>query len=269
MGIDYVIDYACIPKQRLTTEGLVDRLKDRARAQEVVAIYREQGDHRPANEIGFEVTRRSANGMEVTDLLIAGEVLDEAAILDELEHHCVGCPANAAGRPYGCLGTISYPISREAEIWLLEQLPGIAEPILFLMLMRGVQEFGYTGDQARELRDYEGIYFEASDTLARRYAEMDVTADVLFEMTFQLGPIKPPHAVMLLLFYHAIPRDNLDPDKIMQLTRGEIASEEFVAQYSFLHSPAPDDSTSIRDYKQFLLALYTAYTLDVALLLDI
>src|SRR5690606_18251401 len=112
------------------------------------------------------------------------DLLDEAAILDEFAPHCVGCPANLAGKAYGCVGYINYPISNEAEIWLLEQLPDVRDPMLFIMLIRGIQEIGYSGQEARRLRNEVGMFFQNPDTLARRYTEMNVTTDILFEMTF-------------------------------------------------------------------------------------
>ncbi len=269
MAIDTIIDYSCDPKDALTTEGILKRLKDRHRALQIVQMYRDEGDERPLSEIGFEVTRRSADGTEETALVIASDLLAEAAVLDEWAGHCTYCPANLTDSPYGCVGYVNYPILRQSEIWWLEQLPTFAQPVLFLMLIRGVQEFGYTGQSARELRDRVGVYFENPDTLARRYAQIDVTADVLFEMTFQLGPIQPSHGVLLLLFYHAIPRDNLDPAEVMALTRQEIDPQNFAKQYPFLHQGEPDEDPSIKDLKRFMQALYVAYQLNVALLLDI
>lgn len=269
MGIDYVINYPCLPKDALTTEGIVERLKNRDRAEQVVQLYRQQGDHRPISEIGFEVTYRAADGSDHTKLVIAGDLIDQATVLDDFQAECDGCPANRTGQPFGCIGYINYPIANEAEIWLLEQLPSENDPVLFLMLMRGITEFGYTGESARTLRDQVGVYFANPDTLARRYAEMDVTTDVLFEMTFQLGPIQPGHAMMLLLFYRAIPRDAIDPQSIIDLTRHELSPDEFMEQYPFSYEINSSDHPSIIDLKRLLKGLYFAYALNVEVLLDI
>lgn len=269
MGIDYVINYPCLPKDALTTEGIVERIKNRDRAEQVVNLYRQQGDHRPVNEIGFEVTYRAADGSDQTKLVVASDLIDHAAVLSDFQAECIGCPANRTEQPFGCFGYLNYPIANEAEIWLLEQLPSESDPVLFLMLMRGISEFGYTGETARTLRDQVGVYFANPDTLARRYAEMDVTTDVVFEMTFQLGPIQPGHAMMLLLFYNAISRDAIDPQSIMALTRRELSADEFMERYPFTHEINLNDHPSIIDFKRFLKALYLAYVLNVELLLDI
>ncbi len=269
MGIDYVINYSCVPKDALTTGGILERLKNRDRAEQVVKLYREQGDHRPENEIGFDVTYRGADGFEQTKLVIASDLIDNAAILRDFQADCVDCPANRTNQPFGCIGYLNYPIANEAEIWLLEQLPSENDPVLFLMLTRGISEFGYTGEAARALRDQVGIYFNNPDTLARRYAEMDVTTDVLFEMMFQLGPIQPGHAMMLLLFFNVIPRDQIDPQRIVELTRRELSEAEFIDQYPFSYEVTDADHSSIADLKRFFKALYLAYMLNVEVLLDI
>src|SRR5512134_2442897 len=111
MAIDYIIDYACIPKQTLGTVGIIERLKARDRAHSVIRLFRENGDQRPPSEMGFEFTRTSPDGVEETRVIVVQEMLDRAAELDPLAQHCVGCPANVSGQPFGCVGFVQYPIS--------------------------------------------------------------------------------------------------------------------------------------------------------------
>lgn len=66
MGIDHEIHYDCEPKRALTLAGLAGRLKGRDRAGRVLQLYREQGDHRPPSQIGFEMVRRTPDGTEET-----------------------------------------------------------------------------------------------------------------------------------------------------------------------------------------------------------
>lgn len=266
MGIDTIVNYECVPKQELSTEGLIGRLKNRERARHVMEIYRQEGMN---DQAGYEMVYRGADGSEESKILDVKTVMQEAQILDDLAIHCEGCPANLTGKPYGCVGYINYPIANNAEIWLLHQLPSVAEPVLFLMFRRGLKEFGYTGNAARQLRDQLGVYFENPDTLARRYSDLDVTTDVLFEMIFQLGPIQPAHAIMLLFFLNVIPREDIDPDMFMALWKRDVDWDTFPNQFPFLHQVVPNDNHSVKDLKQFLWALYVAYQLGVAVLLDI
>ncbi|PJF40595.1 MAG: hypothetical protein CUN55_12505, partial [Phototrophicales bacterium] len=106
--------------------------------------------------------------------------------------------------------------------------------------------------------------------LARRYSEMDVTTDVLFEMTFLLGPLQPPHAVMLLFFFNAIPRHDVTPEQMKQLWQHDLTAAEFIEQFPFLHQISDDEEDdSVKEMKRFLWAIYRAYALNVPVLLDV
>src|SRR5690606_32726378 len=141
-----------------------------------------------------------------------------AAELDPLEHYCVGCPANAAGRPFGCMDFIQYPISVAAEIWLLKQMPPPEEPLPWLLLRQTALEMGYTGAPTAPLRA-TGSYFEETRGFSRDLGEFQMTTNQIFEMMFMLGHILPAHAGALLLFLNAIPRDGEAEDLTIILDR--------------------------------------------------
>lgn len=276
MAIDYIIDYNCIPKQTLTTEGLLERLKAGERAQTIIRFFREHGDNRPPKEMGFEMIRRTADGTEETQLIIVQHLLDAAAELDPLAHHCAGCPANRSGRPFGCAGFIQYPITARAEAWLLSHLPGPDEPLVWLLLKQGLEDFQYDGQSVRELRESSDTYFEDKYAPGRNLGEFVITSNQLFEMLFAVGPIQPGHAGVLLLFLHAIPRD-MEAGQIITLSPAPADAAE---RFPLRHVPAPEDETpeaaaadpardrSIDDFMRFIQALYIAWRLDVALLVD-
>ena len=272
MAIESIIEYSCIPKDILTTDGLLERLKARDRAEAIIKIYREKGDHRPVAEIGFELTRRTGTGEEITETVMAAELLAEAAILDEVSDHCYGCPVNRTNQPFGCVSSINYPLSEAGELWLLRQLPRSESPILHILL-RGIEEYNYDGETARPLRHQEGVYMVSHDTLARPYVEEDniITSDQIFEMLFMVGTIQPGHAAMTLLFFHIIPRDDLTPDDIFWLMNGGIVSvdaDRVEDELPMLIGFAEEDDATIRDFKHFLHALYLAYINGVNLRID-
>jgi hypothetical protein len=273
MGIDTVINFPCIPKDVLTTEGILERLKLRNRAEAILQLYRDQGDLRPTDEIGFEVTRRGSDGSTDTQTVIVSEALDQAKELSEVAPHCVGCPANRTNQPFGCITTINFPISENGEIWLLRQLPQSGSPLVHF-LQRGINEYGYDGETARPLRKQEEVYFESDEALGRPYVDQNliVTTDMLFEMMFMVGPIQPGHAAMLLLFFNIIPRDNLTADDIFWLVNGNTISsdaDQTASELPLLLKFDPDEDHSIKDFKHTLHALHIAYTLNVSLLVDV
>jgi hypothetical protein len=267
MAIDYIIDYDCVPKQTLGTEGILERIKGHARAESVIHLFREHGDNRPPSEMGFEFSRSLSDGTEETRVVMVQELLDQAAELDPLARFCEGCPANALDRSFGCMGQIQYPISSSAEAWLLDRLPGPEEPLVWLLLRQGVQEMGYDGASVQPLRP-NSTYFEERRLRGRDMVEFVFNADQVFEMLFMLGHIQPSHAGMLLLFFGAIPRD-VEADEIVRIINGTLTEEEIEQYYPFQMKPEADDDSTIADLKQFFYAVYRAWILKTRLLLDV
>ena len=272
MAIDYVIDLACAPKAALSTEGILQRLKGRARAEAIIQLFRDEGDNRPVSEIGFEFTRTAADGSEETGVAMVQHLLDDAEALDPLAHHCVGCPANGGGsggsgtdgEPYGCFGFIQYPLSVRAEAWLINRLPGPEEPLVWLLLRQGIDQLGYDGKSVEPLRE-DNTYFEERRVLGRDFVEFKVTSNQVFEMLFLLGHVQPSHAGVLLLFFNAISRD-IEAQQIMQVMN---APEEIDPKPPFLLQAETGDDQTIGELKAFFKALYMAWTLKRPLLLDV
>ncbi len=265
MGIDYDIGLDCVPKQSLSPRLILERLKARDRATAIIKLYRDHGDQRSPAEMGFEMVRRAPDGGEEKQVVIVQDLLDAAATLDSLAHHCLDCPANRLGQPFGCYGSLNYPISRAAEIWLLKQLPDMDEPLPFLLLNQSMKEFGLTGASIHDkgMRERPGVFFETRERFARNLEDTQITTDQIFEMLFMVGDIQPPYGAMLLLFFGAVPRD-MDADSMMRLTeRGGERNLPFTMQDD------PDDDESIQGFKGFFAALHRAYQLDVPLALDV
>lgn len=267
MAIDYVIDYGCVPKETLTTGGILERLKARERANAVIRLFRENGDQRPPSEMGFEFTRTNAGGEEETRVVVVQAMLDLAAELDPLASYCAGCPANAKNEPFGCVGSIAYPISSAGERWLLDQLPGIDQPLVWLLLRQGVQELGYDGAPVRPLRA-NPTYFEERRVAGRDLVEFVMTADQVFEMLFLLGDIQPAHAGVLLLLFGAIPR-GAEASQIVRIMNRTLTADEIAREFPFQIAIQPDDDPTTVELKAFFYALHRAWLLDVALKLDV
>ena len=267
MGIDYVVHYECEPKRALTLEGLMARVKGRERADAIIELYRAQCDPRPPRQMGFEMVRRTAGGGEEQEVIVVQDLLDAAEALTPWEPYCVDCPANYAGRSFGCIGAINYPLSLAGERWLLDQLPGNDYPLVYMLLQKAIQEQGYRGEAAARLRAQNGVFFESGEAPSRSIDGFVVTGDQVFEMLFLSGHIRPAHGALLLQFFDAIYSD-LDADVMMQLA--DPPSAEWIDQTApFLHRPEPSDDATIAALKQFFHALYTAYRLGVPLLLDV
>ncbi|HEX2620505.1 MAG TPA: hypothetical protein VHL11_10165 [Phototrophicaceae bacterium] len=264
MAIDYVIDYDCVPRQIFSTDGILDRLKGEERANTIIALFRENGDDRPPSEMGFEFSRNTPTGEEERRVIVVQELLDAAKDLYNEARHCVGCPANRTGKPFGCTGFIQYPVSGEGERWMLDQLPVPDEALTWLLLKQGVEEFQYDGATVRPLRESTDAYFEDRVPAKRRLGEFDIDANQLFEMIFAVGHINPNHAALLLLFLHALNRD-LEAEDIMQFTP---APRDAETRYPFLLEPEKNDDHTVLEFKTFFHALYLAWRLNVRMMVD-
>jgi len=267
MGIDYIVHYECEPKRALTVEGLMGRLKGRERANAIIQLYRDQGDERPPGKMGFEMVRRNADGTDETEVIVVQDLLDLAADLEPWEAHCADCPANLFGTPFSCTGSINYPISAQAERWLLDQLPSNDTPLLFMLLQRMIIERGYTGQAAAPLRAQQGVFMENEQTPTRDLEAVQVTGDQVFEMLFLTGPIRPAYGTLLLQLFGGLSAD-LDADDMMKLAVPP--SEDWIdAHTPFLHRIHAEDDASIKALKGFFYALHVGYRLSVPVLLDV
>jgi hypothetical protein len=267
MAIDYIIDYGCDPKRALGTGGILERLKERDRARTIISLFRSNGDQRPPSEMGFEFTRNTTEGEEETRIIVVQDLLDSAAELDPYAPACVGCAANASGEAFGCMGQIQYPFSAAAERWLIDRLPAIDEPLLWLLLRQGVQEMGYDGATVAPLRP-NATYFETSQVLMRDLADFSISSDQVFEMLFLLGDVQPPHAGMLLQFFDAVPRAK-EASQIAPIMNRALSADMIAQQYPLQLKPNPLDDHTIADVKRFFAALHRAWSLNVPLLLDV
>ncbi len=264
VAIDFLVEYGCYPKQMLTPEGVVDRVKGRQRAHAVIDLFRKSGDLRPVEEIGFEMARKTLEGDEETQVIMVKDLLDEAAALKPLEPYCQGCPANHSGQPFGCFGQIEYPISGKAEIWLLGQLPSTDETLIWLLLKQAVEEMKHDGSAVNPMRGAGMPYFSEQGVLARRLGEFAANTNMVFELLFLSGHLRPSYASVLLLLFKAIQRD-MHADEIMRLSK---SPDDAFEQYPFLLHAEPDDDASITQFKAFFRALYLAWGLNARLLLD-
>ena len=204
-------------------------------------------------------------GDEENAVIVVQDLLDEAAKLKPYESHCQGCPANRTGTPFGCTGFIQYPLTAKGEAWLLNQLPAPQEPLIWLLLKQGVDNFQYDGQQVAQLRQTDDTYFEARQPARRSLGEFTLTANQVFEMMFMVGNIIPNHAGVLLLFFNAVERERMQADSIMQMAP---STPEKVSEYPFMHQMLPSDDRTTREIKAFLHALYIAWALNEKLLVD-
>jgi hypothetical protein len=263
MGIDYVLDVDCVPKQQLGgVEGLIELVKARSRAETVMRMLRQTGDERPPDQIELEMVLRTPEGETSTKVSVQ-ELIDRATALDPLRSHCAACPANADSPGFGCYRSIPYPIPEAAEQWLLDLLPDDLTTTAGQILVRAIEDFVWDGGEAEKMRDDDQTFFESDAAFGLSYGEggdaFQIDTDQLFHMLFHVGHIGSTHAFMCCLFLGMIPHDT-DVDAL-----SDPAARAAVLSTAIAPQPPGE---ACEPLARFLHALLTAARLDVDVLID-
>ena len=262
MAIDYVLGVGCEPQKRLGVERLVELNRTRILARSALAHMRSDGDERDPKEIEIQLTTRQPSGDSARGVTLQ-DLLDESGPLDVVTPYCEECPAQL-GRELACHRRIRYPIPEKVEIWLMARLPQTLQCTAGAMLVRALNELGWTGEPAAKLRASGTTYFESRVAHGVRWeagdgSAIEMSSDQLFQMMFMVGPLAPTHCLMLALFTGVIPHDT----RVHDLKDAE-GRDRAIGQAYLPPEPDPD----IEQFAAFLRATATAARLDVPVLID-
>ena len=209
MAIDYVLAMGCEPQKQLGVERLVNLHRTRILARTALAHIRDDGDHRPPDEIEVQLKLRNPDGEDARGVTLQA-LLDESAPLDDVVGHCAACPAGLP-RELACHRRIRYPIPEHVEAWLMGRLPRALDCTAGTLLVRGLSEFGWDGAPAARLRAAGTTYFESRAPYGVRWqaetGPLEISSDQLFQMMFMVGNLAPTHCLMLALFCGVLPHD--------------------------------------------------------------
>lgn len=248
VGIDYVVDLDCPAKQALSVEKMVSLVKSKNQAMTVIEFLRREGDQRPTEELSFTRVVVGPEG-EVKQDINVGAMLEQVQELNVHSHHCDGCKANLFQSPYGCYGSISYPIAESAETWLMSLLPQDLKSLAGNLLKSAVSDLNYTGGMFLDMRPQE-MFFESRRPVNRKWGSLfsrwEITSDQVLEMLFGLGNLEPSHCEMMCMILGMAHLEG-DPD-------------------STPPPPPPDDQS--RQLADAFNAMALAAELGVGLLID-
>jgi hypothetical protein len=271
MGIDYVVDYDCEPKQALGLDHILDLLKDRSRALAALELLQRKGiGDMPIDQVEFEFVARTPEGDMAPRRVKVKSVLDKASALEEFAPACDDCPANNTGRAYGCVGSIGYPLSQVGEVWLLGRVHrGPGSDLLKALL----KELALDGSDIAKMRAAGGTFFEARVAPHRSDLGFELATDQLLEVIFCKGHLVPAHAAIVLIALSALRLERpvpdqakLPPGSAMLVGKDDKGLE--TAQLFDIPAPSQDDDDTIRELKAFFRALFLARGFGVKLLLD-
>jgi hypothetical protein len=261
MAIDYVLAMGCEPQRQLGVERLIGLHRTRILARSALAQMRRDGEDRDPKDIEVQLTMRkpegdSARGVSLQDLL------DESAPLDEVAGHCATCPAGLT-REFACHRRIRYPIPEHVEAWLMARLPTELGCTAGALLVRGLGEFGWTGDPTAKLRSNGTTFFESRAPYGVRWQGEDgvieISSDQLFQMMFMVGNLAPTHCLMLALFCGVIPHDT---------SLYDLKDKEGRTRALDVAKLPTEADAEIEQLAAFLRTLGVAARLDVSILID-
>src|SRR5579864_3042772 len=195
MGIEYIVDLGCPPKDALSVERIVALIKGQNQASAIIKMARNAGDKRPPEQLSFTRRVMRPEG-PVEEKISVGALLEQAQQLQPHVRHCEGCNANLLGRAFGCYGSVSYPISTRAEEWLMSLLPDDLNGPAGHLLRSSVTDLKYNGGMFLTMRTQE-VFFESRTPIKRKWGSWlsgwTLTSDQLLQMLFGLGNLQPSH----------------------------------------------------------------------------
>jgi len=235
--------------------------RTRILARSAIAHMREDGEERSPKEIEVQLTMRKPDGDSATGVTLQ-DLLDQAAPLDDVTHHCATCPAGFQ-RELACHRRIRYPIPDHVEQWLMSRLPTTLDCTAGTLLARGLGEFGWDGAPAARLRSAGTTYFESRAPYGVRWQNdqgtIEISSDQLFQMMFMVGNLAPTHCLMLALFCGVLPHDI----HIFDL-KDSAGRTRALAAADLAFEPDAD----IEQLAAFLRTLAVAARLEVSVLID-
>jgi hypothetical protein len=173
MSIDYYATFPCKVRDSISNADLLRMEKARNRANLTLDLMRNDPKtdrSKPESEWSFELVVLGPNGPQEMEVRIS-DLLAEAAPLKELARHCVDCPGNLLSGDFGCGSTIHYPITSQAERWLLSRLPADLGSPAGQLLTRALTEFGWDGASIDAARGRKELY-QSATPMVRKWGSL-------------------------------------------------------------------------------------------------
>lgn len=224
MALNIVIDLHCQPKRGLgngDTDAGTRALLGLLRARDIAAHVRQSAakDGRDPATASAKLMTVGPEGLRSERSVSLPQLEQEAAGLDAIAADCATCPVNPGGRPGGCAGSVSYPISLSGEEWLLGRIQP-PDTVGGFLLLKAIHDFKYDGSAVKSYRERK--LFESETALshplpANKFGVTAVNGDQLFHALLGVGPkLNPWHLGMFLCWLGALGVDGYVPTTLDQ-----------------------------------------------------
>lgn len=268
MSIEYVIGYPCAVKDSVGGED------EFVRACTWRLLAKSAKREAKKKKLRFEDVKIIHRFITLDGVDQAVEPLSnlvgEARKLEKLTGPCADCRACVLDEVLGCFGTISYPISAEAEQWLYDRISGEVEP----WAARGWRAFWKQdrADPARIslLRSKGDDFLEGKSawglTTVSEGRPFTLNSGELLGAMFTAGGLKPTDGLMLLGLLDALDPD-VDPEDeerpVIGVSEMDAGGPEETLAFDIYPEPYDDPSTC--DLKAYLFSLFFTAALGVEL----
>ena len=180
---------------------MVALVQGQNQASVIIEMARRDGDKRPPEEITFTRMVMRPEGAQEQEVSV-GALLEQVAELGPQAPHCKGCKANRLDKPFGCYGSVPYPIPVAAEEWLMSLLPKDLKSPAGYILQSAVKDFGYDGGMFLNMRPQD-MFFESRTPVKRKWGSWfsgwSLTSDQLLQMLFGLANLQSGHCQMMCM----------------------------------------------------------------------
>lgn len=255
MAIDYYGSFPCKVRETVSDADILKMEKARNRANTVLHLMRndlQTDKSKPESEWTFKTVVLGPNGPQETEMRVS-DCLTEAAPLGPLAQNCPSCPANIRSTDFGCGGTIHYPISAQAERWLVSKLPADLNTPRGQLLTRAIAHFNFDGAGINAVRSRENLY-ESVVPAERKWGgffskKARITSSQMLHMAFAVGSLQAAHAKMIAYFLGFL-------------------NDDFSIANDPANSPQPEDDARTIELKYFFSAAALAGINEVSVLID-
>lgn len=258
MGLDLITQRPCKVKETLSSPRLLETIRRRNRAMAVFDTLTEAGRTKEqALDFQFVVQVNGPQGVTHQNARV-NEELRHAQILEQLAPICEECPVSQ-GRPYGCIGYVSYPISQQCEVWLIsvaEESYKSGPP--YSLMIDFILDKKITGDRIAEMRKSGQAFFQypfPQKVLLSKGLFVKKTLDTnqLLDVMLISGTMQTTHMNYLLMLFGGLLVSDEEPEGKLSKWNGE--SEKYM--YLGLDLPADADN-SMRELYGYFQHLFLA-----------
>lgn len=198
MAIDYVLRLPCEARKQFPEAKLVAMVRQWGIAEFAIGKLKQAHPERDiralAEDCTVEIAVTGADGTARQTPVTVAQLFSMVSPLGSVKEHCKTCRANVSDRSFGCIAKINYPISHEAETWLLARLPEDEKNPNLQLLLKFIADFGIDGASI-DARRSRASMFEAKSAAFRTWGGIfdrrKITSSQMLHLLASDGTIGP------------------------------------------------------------------------------